>query len=156
MSRIATVNDGLYAPVVAGLAIGILLVAIFALSFKPAFAKTDDELIAETKELKEVRFLLARYNDAKPIIDRETERGKVVVSYQVERLICEPTNRFGDDCTRTLALNVVLPYIGPSHMSVSCLAPISVDVEGDLIGYIESPACLGFYVTVTGDNTIAS
>lgn len=150
-----TVAGGLYVPVIAGLAIGILLVTILAFTFKPAFAKTDEELIAETKELKEVRFLLSRYNDVKPIIDRETERGEVVVSYQVERQICEPTNRFGDDCTRILALNVILPSIGPSYVYVSCLGPISVDVEGDLIGYIESPACLGFYVTVTDDNMMA-
>lgn len=141
-------NNGLYAPVIAGLAIGILLIAIFAFIFRPAIAKTDDELIANTKELPEVQYFLARYADAKIIVDRQP-KDIVVVSYQITREICRFTDSLGNDCTRTLSLDVIMRPLDRTQVQAACLGPITYSFMGNPIEYIERGGCTGLEVTVT-------
>lgn len=137
-------------PVIAGLTIGILLIGIFALMSKPVSAKTDEKLIAETKDLREVQYFLSKYPDSKTLVDRQANN-IVVVSYQIDRIRCEPTGNFGDDCIRTLSLDVVIQPSDQIEIVAGCLGPISSTYIGDPIDYIESGACLGLDVTVTDD-----
>lgn len=47
-----------YVSVIAGLAVGSALIVVFASMFSTATAKTDNELILDTKNLREVKYFL--------------------------------------------------------------------------------------------------
>lgn len=148
MTSRSALSGNSYAPVAAGLAAGMLLVVVFAFAFKPAFAKTDGELIAETRNLPKIQYLVSRYPDAMPLVDRQKDN-TVIVSYQVERQRCFPTGNFGDDCTRILSFDVIMGHLNHARVEASCLGPISYTFVGDPIEYVERGGCFGLEVTLT-------
>lgn len=143
-------------PVFAGFAIGIALIAILAILFKPEVPISDGELLATTREIKEVQYFLSRYPDAKPKIEREDngERERTTVTYALEKDVYEPAVTYGGEIGlggRTRELGLILEFreglvrtISNPRMHVQCGGPISIHQSGsNIIALIEEfSSCL--------------
>ena len=129
--------------VIAGLAVGIALIVVFASMFSPATAKTDSQLIESTRDLKEVRYFLSKYPEATVAVDRPTyEAYRAVVTYSFDKQLCESDpDAFGDNCIKTIMLDVIMKPIGPVRTFAGCGGPISGVFITDPIAYIESGDC---------------
>lgn len=67
-----SINDSsLKTPVIAGLAVGIAVIMLFSLTFKPVLSSlAATELIEKAKTSKQVQFFLQKYPEAKITVDR--------------------------------------------------------------------------------------
>lgn len=147
-------SDGTILPVTAGLAIGVSLIIILALLFKPVEPLSDVELLAKTREIREVQFFLSEYPDAKPRIEREKygEQEITTVTYALERDVYEPAAAFGEiGFGRIRELGLILEYYevlgrmeSNPRMHVQCGGPISIHQSGINITALieESSSCL--------------
>lgn len=125
---------------IAGLVVGILLIAVFAIVFKPAFAMTDDELIAETRKLAEVEYFLTTYPDAAITIDRAINAKWVMVTYAVQGQRCDPADSL-EECIKTLRLNIELGSMIDTRSALVCSGLITWSNSDDIIKSIETDGC---------------
>lgn len=63
-------GDSVVTPVIVGLAIGIALIVLFSLAYKPSLSFSDVELIGKTKTSEKVQLFLQKYPDAKITVAR--------------------------------------------------------------------------------------
>lgn len=117
-----------------------MLIATLAFVFRPAFAKTDDELISETSELEAVNYFLSKYPEANLRVERLENERTVIVTYFVEGQLCEPTG-FLDDCVKTQMLSTVFEPTRSAYNVLTCGGPISYDYTGDIIEEIQNNNC---------------
>ncbi|MEP0826452.1 MAG: hypothetical protein HRF40_13290 [Nitrososphaera sp.] len=100
-------SDSAIIPVIAGLAVGIAWIALFALAYKPVTALTDAEMIEKTKAAREVQLFLQKYPHAKITVDR-LERGTEVTFAAEKRVTNIVTSQ--DEITEKRLIASVDPY----------------------------------------------
>lgn len=139
-------KDTNLAAVIAGLAVGVLLIFIVALLFKPTLPLSDSELIESSKDIKEVQFFLSKYPEAKPRIERYHDGSNMIlVVFGLEKDVYEPAfdDLVGFGRTRELALVLEYnqsPLVGHSSMTnmyIQCGGPISTEESGNVTKLIE-------------------
>lgn len=84
---------GEVAPVIAGLIVGVLFVALFSSTIKPDFMLTDKELISKYSELAQVKYFLEKYPDARAEVSRSPYEAGPLVSFSAERQVY-PSGQF--------------------------------------------------------------
>jgi hypothetical protein len=106
------------APVVAGLALGVAFIIVFAITLKPDFLLSDDELVSKYSKIPEISYFLEKYPDAAVEVSRDPNEQYLGVSFTVERQVSPP--RAFDAGTHTLGVSVV--SVGPFKpvLSISC------------------------------------
>ena len=74
-------------PVVAGLAVGIGFMVLFAIILRPDLTLSDQELIAKYSKLAEIHYFLEKHPDAKAEVGRYPYEQALSVSYSVEKQV---------------------------------------------------------------------
>jgi hypothetical protein len=135
------------APVIAGLVLGVLIIFVMALFFRPPVPLSDSELIETSKHIKEAQSFLSKYPEAQARIERYHDGSEtVLIAFGVEKNICEPEydGTYGFGSTRELALkleyrqNPIAAYASVPKMYVQCGGPISIQESGNITKLIDT------------------
>jgi len=133
--------------VLVGLALGIGLIALFAMLAKPAFSMSDDEIREKARSLPEVQAYYERYA---PLEQIRREGTATYVTYEYSTMFCGiGHNENGEavvDCdfdqSHMLRLTVKIDSFGKTSMVVECLGPISVEQSDHILDFIKTTGCL--------------
>jgi hypothetical protein len=106
--------NGSTIPVIAGLAVGIVLVALFSVMFKPDSMLTDEELVSKYSKIAEVRYFLDKYSDATAEVNRNPYDEYLTISFGVERQVDPPSYFYSG--VHTLGIHL---YTKPNHLSLA-------------------------------------
>lgn len=78
-------------PVLAGLAVGVTFIVLFAMALRPDNVLSDEELIAKYSKLAQISYFLEKHPDARAEVERLSSEQALLVSYRVERQV-EPAS----------------------------------------------------------------
>jgi hypothetical protein len=121
-------NDaGIVIPVIAGLAVGIVLIAVFASIAKPAFSLSDDEILKNVKNLPEVQAFYERYI---PLEQIGRDGTTTYVYYLIGRTWPaedDQSDGFQWVVEKELRLTVKLDQFGRTSMTYQCAGAITFE-----------------------------
>lgn len=120
-------NDhGVAIPVIAGLAAGIALIALFSMLLKPSFSMSDDEVRSKVRNLPEVQAFYERYT---PLEQIRREGTTTYVEYSIGRTWYREHGDPGNgviDMSKVLKLTVMVDSFGRTSLLFECGGPMSV------------------------------
>lgn len=97
--------DNLVINVGAGLSLGTIFVLLFAFLFQPVTVLSDAQLIAKTKEIRDVQYFLSKYPDSKVAISRDLK--KATIAFSFSKQLAEPTSEYPNDIVRERVLAII-------------------------------------------------
>ena len=143
-------SDSLAGTVAIALCLGIIFIVVFAFAFKPVTALSDAQLIAKSKQVRDVQNFLSKYPDAKVDVHRDLQ--KVTIAYGISKQFSDPTSIYPDGITRTRMLAIIFTNSstdGAADLRLYCagipetLSTPAFGREGDMIGRIDNEGCFG-------------
>ena len=126
--------------VIAGLAVGIFLIAYFANHHNPVYTWSDQDIIVYSHTLDEVQAFYARYDEPEPRADITRIGTTTIVYYQAFRS-WSITDDAADDYTKELRLTITIDPFGRMTKGLECASSVSYGLAAT-VESIKTNECL--------------
>lgn len=131
--------------------LGIFLIVMFAFAFKPVTALSNEQLIAKSKQVRDVQHFLSKFPEATVDVDRGIQ--EVAISYSIRKQFSEPSITYPNGFFREIILVTVYRNSASdplAELRFYCVGepnPLATPAfsrkEGDMIGRIDNTGCFG-------------
>ncbi|HKU48663.1 MAG TPA: hypothetical protein VJP79_01815 [Nitrososphaera sp.] len=138
-------GSGIAVPAIAGLAVGVTIIILFASYATSVFTLSNEEILNRVGSLPEVQAFYERAGNSHVFESARHQGNNILVTFVVSRMwgYEDPNQQTSSFVVRkTLQLSVEMNESGETHMELSCLGPVSSGREVPTVESIRYSSCL--------------